>query len=205
MTTSTIANHSIERPVLILNADYRPLSLYPLSICSWQDAIKAWCGDKVDILENYDDRIHSPSMSMPIPCVIVLKQFIPQNFTPPFTRRNLLLRDMYVCQYCGIDMPIKPKHRSQMATMDHVIPKSRGGGKNWTNIVTCCPACNIQKADKTPKEANMPLRKYPTIPNMHQLWKNSLKLLIFRHIPDKWYTYLLPDEVQQIEKIKSTP
>ena len=187
------------RQVLVLNADYRPLSLHPLSTCSWQDAIKAWCQDKVDILESYEDEVHSPSLTISIPCVIVLKQFIPQKHTPPFTRRNLLIRDMYSCQYCGKEIPLKPQRREDIGTMDHVYPKSKGGPRTWENIVLSCASCNIKKRDRTPEEAGMPLRHKPKAPTMRQLWQNSLKLLVVRSIPSQWYTYLLPDEVEAIE------
>lgn len=181
-------------PVLVLNADYRPLSWYPLSVCTWQDAVKAFFMGRVDVLENYADMVHSPSFEMPIPCVIVLKRFITPSTHPPFTRRNLMLRDMYECQYCGREGYPMGRDEGCTLTMDHVYPKSRGGPKSWDNIVAACSSCNIKKADRTPKEAGMTLKYLPYQPNMRELWKNSLKLLMTHHIPDVWKTYLLPDE-----------
>lgn len=182
------------RPVLVLNADYRPLSWYPLSVCTWQEAVKALFLDRVDVLESYNTHVHSPSMSLPIPCVIVLKRYITPPTHPPFTRRNLLLRDMYSCQYCGRDGYLSDQNNGCTLTMDHVHPKSQGGPKSWENIVASCAPCNTKKADKTLKEVGMTLKFKPYQPTMRELWKNSLKLLFGRHIPAAWKTYLLPDE-----------
>lgn len=182
------------RPVLILNADYRPLSWYPLSVCTWQDAIKAMVLGRVDVLESYDEFIHSPTTKFAIPCVIVLKRFITPPVHPPFTRRNLLLRDMYICQYCGQQSYLQDQKKGKTLTLDHVHPKSRGGPKSWENIVASCAPCNVKKANRTPKEAGMALKYKPYQPTMRELWKNSLKLLFGNNIPDEWRTYLLPDE-----------
>lgn len=188
-------------PVLVLNADYRPLSWYPLSICTWQDAIKAIFLDRVDVIENYDMEVSSPSVSLAVPCVIVLKRFVAPPTYPPFTRRNLLLRDMFTCQYCGEQSYKNGQKLGANLTLDHVYPKSKGGPKSWENIVAACANCNIKKADRTPKEASMPLNFKPYQPTMRELWKNSLKLLLGHNIPDAWKTYLLPDEWKELKNL----
>lgn len=183
------------RPVLVLNADYRPLSWYPLSIISWQDAIRAIFSERVDIVEHYDEFISSPSTSIQLPSVIVLKNFVAGFRYPPFTRKNLYIRDMYECQYCGKDGSIRGLRKGLRLTMDHVYPKSRGGERSWENMVTCCDECNLKKADRTPKEARMPLINEPFRPNVRELWKNSRELqqhLV--NIPEEWLTYLEPEE-----------
>ena len=95
-------NISLEKcPALVLNADYRPLSYYPLSLWSWQDSIKSVFLDRVTTVNNYDRIIRSPSFSMKLPSVIALKNFINPKSNPNFTRFNVFLRDKFKCQYCG--------------------------------------------------------------------------------------------------------
>ena len=95
-------NISLEKcPALVLNADYRPLSYYPLSLWSWQDSIKSAFLDRVTIVSNYDRIIRSPSFSMKLPSVIALKSYIRPKSNPNFTRFNVFLRDNFMCQYCG--------------------------------------------------------------------------------------------------------
>ncbi len=88
-------------PALVLNADFRPLSYFPLSLWSWQDAVKAVCLDRVNIVSHYDRVVRSPSFAMRLPSVISLKEYIPATRRPAFTRFNVFLRDRFTCQYCG--------------------------------------------------------------------------------------------------------
>ena len=108
-------------PALVLNADFRPLSYFPLSVWSWQDAVKAVFLDRVSVLSEYDTEVHSPSMAFRLPSVIALKDYIPSARKPAFTRFNVFLRDAFSCQYCGERFP------THDLTFDHVIPRSRGG------------------------------------------------------------------------------
>ena len=115
-------------PVLVLNADFRPLSYYPLSLWSWQDAIKAVFLDRVNIVEHYDRAVRSPSFEIQLPSVVSLKSFVKPTTHPAFTRFNVFLRDRFVCQYClG---PRRPHLRSHRAALqgrpDHL--GERGGG-----------------------------------------------------------------------------
>ena len=133
-------------PALVLNADYTPLSSYPLSIWPWQTAIKAVFLDRVDIIASYDRNVHSPSLDMPIPSVIALRQYVRPSEFPAFTRFNLFLRDRFACQYCGDNAHL---------TFDHVTPRRMGGKTTWENIVTACAPCNMKKGGRTPSQANM--------------------------------------------------
>ena len=108
-------------PALILNADFRPLSYFPLSLWSWQDAVKAVFLDRVSVLNEYETEVRSPSMTMQLPSVIALKDYVPTSRRPAFTRFNVFLRDAFSCQYCGERAP------AQDLTFDHVIPRCRGG------------------------------------------------------------------------------
>ena len=105
-------------PVLVLNADFRPLSYYPLSLWSWQDAIKAVFLDRVNIVSEYETAVHSPSFSMRLPSVVSLKSYVKPSRHPAFTRFNVFLRDRFSCQYCG---------GQQHLTFDHVLPRRLGG------------------------------------------------------------------------------
>ncbi|NTZ43695.1 HNH endonuclease [Altererythrobacter sp. SALINAS58] len=133
-------------PALVLNADYTPLSYYPLSIWPWQTAIKAVFLDRVDIIASYDRNVHSPSRDMRIPSVIALRQYVRPSEFPAFTRFNLFLRDRFACQYCG---------DTSHLTFDHVIPRRMGGKTTWENIVTACAPCNMKKGGRTPAQAHM--------------------------------------------------
>lgn len=133
-------------PALVLNADYTPLSYYPLSLWPWQTAIKAVFLDRVDIVASYDRAVHSPSLDMQIPSVIALRQYVKPNEWPAFTRFNLFLRDKFACQYCG---------SGDNLTFDHVIPRRLGGKTTWENIASACAPCNMKKGGRTPKQARM--------------------------------------------------
>jgi 5-methylcytosine-specific restriction endonuclease McrA len=139
-------------PALVLNADYRPLSYYPLSLWSWQDAIKAVFLDRVNIVSFYDTKVHSPRADFRLPSVVSLKSYIPPSRNPAFTRFNVFLRDKFACQYCG--------ERDEL-TFDHVIPRSKGGQTTWENVVAACSPCNLAKGDKLPQQVNMWPRQKP--------------------------------------------
>ncbi len=149
-------------PCLVLNADFRPLSYYPLSLWSWQDAIKAVFLDRVNIVATYDQKICSPSFKMSAPSVVSLKEFVAQDRPPAFTRFNVFLRDGFTCVYCGDE-------QKRDLTFDHVMPRSKGGRTTWRNIVAACSSCNLAKGGRTPREARMfPIRP-PRRPTMYEL------------------------------------
>ncbi|MEK9725150.1 MAG: HNH endonuclease [Rhodospirillaceae bacterium] len=150
-------------PALVLNADFRPLSYFPLSLWSWQDSVKAVFMDRVSVVSEYEHEVHSPSFAMRLPSVIALKEYVPLHRRPAFTRFNVFLRDGFACQYCGHG------HRAEDLTFDHVIPRSRGGRTTWDNVVTACAPCNLRKGHRLPKAARMfPLRP-PVRPSNHLL------------------------------------
>lgn len=166
MLTDTIRPLS-QCSALILNADYRPLSYSPLSIWSWQDAIKALCRNSVTVVSEYNRVVRSPSTEMKLPSVLVLKEFVPERRTPAFTRFNVFLRDGFHCQYCG------DTFKTSELTFDHVIPRSRGGRTAWNNIVTACHPCNVKKGDRLPHEMNMVPHHAPVEPTMFSLQKRG--------------------------------
>ncbi len=154
-------------PALVLNADYRPLSYFPLSLWSWQDAVKAAFLERVSILSEYERIVRSPGFAMRLPSVIALKTYIPMARRPAFTRFNVFLRDRFACQYCASAMPASD------LTFDHVVPRSRGGYTAWDNVVAACTGCNLRKGDRLPQERGMRPRRPPREPTNHELQENG--------------------------------
>lgn len=150
-------------PVLVLNADFRPLSYYPLSLWSWQDAVKAVFLDRVSIIATYDRVVHSARLAMRVPSVIALKDYVQADRNPAFTRFNVFLRDRFTCQYCA-----QQRNTSEL-TFDHLIPRSRGGRTLWDNVTTACSACNLKKGSRLPHECGMHPRTYPYQPSSFEL------------------------------------
>ena len=151
---------------LVLNASYEPIRMI-----SWERAIYYLMLEKADIVSVYDRVVRSAKITMNLPKVIKLKKYVrmASDLTAiRYSKRNILLRDKMKCQYCGKTCT------SSEATMDHVIPKSRGGKTSWTNIVTACHGCNNKKDNQTPSEAGMRLLSDPRKPKIGHLIKQKL-------------------------------
>ncbi len=177
-------NISLEKcPALVLNADYRPLSYYPLSLWSWQDSVKSVYLDRVIIVNNYDRVISSPSFSMKLPSVIALKSYIRPQSNPNFTRFNVFLRDKFTCQYCG--------SKSEL-TFDHLLPRSKGGKTDWNNVVTACSNCNVKKGGHLINHSEMTLNQKPYQPSTEDLHRNG-KNFPPNFLHKSWIDYLYWD------------
>ena len=165
---------------LILNADYTPLTIIPISAITWKEAIKMSFLGSANTVEYYDDwRVHSPSTSLPVPAVMISEKYIKKKHGIRFSRTNLLIRDNFTCQYCE-----KKLHTWEL-TIDHVIPRVKGGKTKWDNVTSCCGHCNALKGHKT----KMKPIKAPIKPDYYQLIENAKKLPIT--IPtEKWLKYL---------------
>lgn len=163
---------------LLLNASYEPIK-----IVSWQKAIILWFQNKVEVIEYHSIFAHSVRSSFQLPSVLKLKTYVRQKNAGliRFSRENVYIRDNYTCQYCGTRLS------GRHLTLDHVVPASHNGKKNWTNVVSACRSCNQKKANRTPLTANMPLLSEPRVPT----W---IPLLIFEYrektIPKAWLQYL---------------
>jgi 5-methylcytosine-specific restriction endonuclease McrA len=178
--------NSTANPVLVLNADFRPLSYYPLSLCSWQDAIKSVFLKRVSVIECYNKKVHSPTLSLDLPSVIALKNYIMPQRKPAFTRFNVFLRDNFICQYCYINLS------ANELTFDHIIPRCLNGKTVWNNVVSACTKCNLKKGRRLLKFTDMKLIKLPVRPSSIQLQNNG------RNFPpnflhDSWRDYLYWD------------
>ena len=170
-------------PALVLNADFRPLSYYPLSLWPWQEAVKAVFLDRVTILAEYDDVVRSQRSAIRIPSVVVLKEFVRPQKRVAFTRFNLFLRDEFCCQYCGAKGDL---------TFDHVVPRSRGGVTSWENVVAACSPCNLRKGDKMPAIVEMFPSQKPFAPTINDLHRNG-KLFPPNYLHESWLDYLYWD------------
>ena len=174
------------RPALVLNADFRPLSYYPLSVWHWQDAIKAVFGGKVHVVQEYEEIIHSPSLEIRLPSVIALKESVSLAHTPAFTRFNVFLRDKFSCQYCTDELP------THLLTFDHVVPKSRGGRTTWENVVAACQDCNLRKSSFMPYEIGMLPLQDPCRPSAYELLENG-RCFPPNFLHESWHDYLYWD------------
>ena len=141
--------------VLVLNATFEPLS-----VVSVRRAVVLLLKEKAEIVEAAEAELRSEQLTIPTPLVIRLVYYvrIPYRVSIPLTRRTVLARDHYTCQYCGEQPPRKE------LTVDHILPRSRGGHTTWDNVVTACQRCNGRKGNRTPEEANLKMRSKPTQP-----------------------------------------
>ncbi len=163
----------MQSAVLVLNQDYQPLS-----VCSVQRSVKLLFLEKAEMLHDDPDRvIRSVNDEFAYPSVIRLRHYIHLPYQRiVLTRRNLMKRDRYTCQYCS---------KKTDLTIDHVLPRSRGGKDSWENLVTACNKCNVQKGNRTPDEAKMPLRVKPYRPIHITFFQN-----IMGGVQDHWKPYL---------------
>ena len=162
--------------VLVLNASYEPIN-----VCTVRRAAVLILKQRAEVLEHSEWSLHAESLTLPRPVVIRLMTYvkIPRDaHRRKITRRAVFARDRWTCQYCG--------HERGNLTVDHVIPRSKGGGSSWDNIVTCCAPCNRRKGDRLPRQANMVPVNAPRAPSS----------TIFIHvaaptIPPAWEQYLV--------------
>lgn len=169
----------MERLVLQLNASCEPMSIIP-----WQRAMELYFKDRVEIVEEYQDfDITSMRFTMKCPSVIRLLKYVQKDQRrAKFSKFSVFCRDNFQCQYCGI------QPGSMKLTMDHVLPKSRGGRTSWENIATACQPCNGRKDNRTPEEAGMHLKREPFKPEITPF---QFRLTIPR-TPEAWASYVEP-------------
>lgn len=166
--------------VLFLNADYNPLSVAPLSTLSWKEAVKLMYLDQVDVLEHYENwHVHSPSTTIQVPSVVVSRTYVKNSRSVKFNKHNLCIRDEFTCQYCG------DQFSKNQLTMDHVIPRMRGGKTNFQNIVCACQKCNTAKGHKD----HMRPKKSPDRPSLGEIIGKARRMPI--QIPhESWIPYI---------------
>lgn len=161
---------------LLLNATYEPLR-----VVEWRRALVLALLGRVEVLEHHDAVARTVTREIPLPAVIRLPTRAPDRARYlPFSRANLYARDRSMCQYCGA------RFAHPELSYDHVVPRTRGGRTEWTNVVTCCLGCNRRKGNRTPDEAGMPLTRPPVRPTSLLM---TLELPADR-IPGTWRPYL---------------
>lgn len=163
---------------LVLNASYEPLK-----VVDWQRAITLWVQGKVEIVETHDREVRAVSFTFRLPSVVRLLQMVRLKRRPvvQFTRANIYARDEFTCQYCW------EPHEPEDLTFDHVVPVSQGGKRGWTNIVTACEPCNRKKANRTPEEAGLALKRQPRRPTV---LAPTVKLKLSWRAPASWQSWL---------------
>src|SRR5262249_24777376 len=157
--------------------------MMPHKVIPWQTAITLLFLDKVEVLEEYEEEIRSPSVALRAPAVVRLKKAIGSvKRGVKFSRLNVFTRDGFRCQYCG------QRKRMSELNYDHVVPRDKGGKTIWENIVTSCYACNDRKGNRTPEQAGMKLLKKPLKPAALPISALSLDGTT---IPEPWGNYCL--------------
>jgi 5-methylcytosine-specific restriction endonuclease McrA len=171
----------LHKPVLVLNASYEPIN-----ICAARRALVLILKGVASAEEVAPASVHSARRTLPVPSVIRLLEYrrIPHQ-TRALSRKNILMRDRYTCQYCHKSLP------SGEMTLDHVVPRSRAGETTWENLVACCHPCNNRKGNRTPDEAGMRLARLPRPFSLHT--SRHLMRLLGRS-DDQWRKYLFFSE-----------
>ncbi|NEX12557.1 HNH endonuclease [Prosthecochloris sp. ZM] len=160
--------------VLILNSSYEPLS-----ICDAQKAIVLlFCGKAVTVAQHPDQVICTVKESYPLPSIVRLTFFVRVPYKKlMLSRKNIFRRDNFQCQYCG--------RKERLLTIDHVLPRSKGGEESWENLITACSSCNTKKGNRTPEEAGMPPLNQPIRPSHIMLMRKFITT-----ISEDWKPYL---------------
>ena len=161
-------------PSLVLNATYEPLGVVPA-----RRAVVLVLADKAEVIHHNGEVFHSERLEIEVPSVIRLRYFVrvPYQRRAPLSRRAVFLRDGGRCQYCG----------AKAESIDHVIPRSRGGEHTWENVVAACERCNSAKRDRLLEDTTMRLRHNPSAPQ-HLNWV----VVSVGHVPEHWEQYLGP-------------
>lgn len=156
----------------MLNATYEPIG-----VVSGRRALILALDEKVDVLHQSDDVFASARLAVPVPSVVRLRYYVkvPYKRTAPLSRRAVFARDHGRCQYCG----------KAAESIDHVIPRSRGGEHTWDNVVACCRRCNAYKGDRLVKDCSLKLRNQPRVPTQYVWVKVAAGT-----VPDAWTPYL---------------
>lgn len=142
----------LNEPVLVLNANYEPLN-----VCNTKRAVNLWLSGKAEMLLNGRGVIRTVRREIPRPSVIRLSYMVKRPYPRVrLSKKEIFRRDEYRCQYCG-------QAKAQL-TLDHIIPRHRGGDYSWSNLVTACPSCNLKKGGRTLRQAGMRLLRKPTEP-----------------------------------------
>jgi 5-methylcytosine-specific restriction endonuclease McrA len=170
----------IIRDTLVLNRDMMPIKMLPVSTVTWENAIKAIYAETAQVVHEYEDwEVHSPSVTIKVPSVIMVRDYVHFSKQIPWNDELLMLRDRYRCQYCSKKFP------AQLLTQDHVIPRKFGGKTSWDNIVSACGPCNHRRGHNTKIQP----KTKPYKPSYYELVGKAKELPLV--VPDEaWVAYL---------------
>lgn len=187
------------RNVLVLNADYTPMRVVP-----WERAVEQILDGKVVSVATVAGKfVRSPSLILPWPAVVALRRYSQKRYKIKFNSRSVLARDAWTCAYCGIQpRRLDGRPDRDALSLDHVIPRAQSKEGRvyvsatrkwmalncWENAVTACLPCNLRKADRTPAQANMPLRSFPRKPTPADVLRITLER--FPLVPPEWEPFL---------------
>jgi len=159
---------------LVLNATYEPLCVVPI-----RRAVVLVLGQRAEVLHDTGDALHSEHLTVPIPSVVRLRTFVKVPFRrrAPLNRRGVFARDGHRCQYCG----------AAAESIDHVVPRSKGGEHTWENVVAACRPCNVRKGDRLLPATTMHLRTRPVAPR-----ESTWVAVAVGIVPEHWEPYLRP-------------
>ncbi|MGV3758376.1 MAG: HNH endonuclease [Actinomycetota bacterium] len=157
---------------LVLNATYEPLSVVPI-----RRAVVLVLAERAEVLHDTGEALHSEHLTVPVPSVVRLRTFVKVPFRrrAPLNRRGVFARDGHRCQYCG----------ATAESIDHVIPRSKGGPHTWENVVAACRPCNVRKGDQLLAHTSMQLRRPPVAPR-----ESTWVTVAMGMIPSQWEPYL---------------
>ncbi|MFY9488210.1 MAG: HNH endonuclease [Solirubrobacterales bacterium] len=172
--TANAVGGALSGRVLVLNASFEPIN-----VCTVRRAIVLILKEKAEVIDEAGLELHAEKLSMTRPSVIRLRTYVRipyQSFRRKITRRAVFARDGWECQYCG---------KRGSLTVDHIVPRSKGGDTSWENVVACCAGCNRRKGDRSVSQCGMKLRSHPRAPHA----------TIFIHvasptIPSSWRPYV---------------
>lgn len=157
---------------LVLNATYEPLA-----VVTARRAVVLVLADKADSLDGSGQWFHAERLALEVPSVVRLRTLVrvDRHRELSISRRGVFARDGHRCQYCG----------DRAETLDHVIPRSRGGGHTWDNVVAACRPCNVHKADRLLPETRLALQRPPAVPR-----RTAWVSVLVEHVPDAWRPWL---------------
>ncbi len=175
---------------LLLNADFTPIEVSPLSTMSWQESMRAYFTDKFQVVKMYDNwKVHTVNDTWEVPSIISISDYQKQPEYAKLSRKNIFIRDSYKCQYCNIQF------LTHELTFDHVVPRRDGGRTTWENIATACQHCNTKKGSRRDVH---PVRK-PYRPTFREIYNQGKCYKITIPDPD-WQQFLKwPEELLEVQ------
>jgi 5-methylcytosine-specific restriction endonuclease McrA len=189
--------------VLLLNADYRPLG-FPIFTLTAPQVVTALLLERVEVVRESAVVARSPRLEMKLPSVVALRRYVNipgLTGVPPCNRFNLFVRDRGVCQYTGLGLSYRSPDKTRQATVDHVLPVSRGGDTSWKNCVIASLPANIQKGGRKPDEAGLHLAQEPWVPSgadLLTLWLTEERL---KHLDRAWVEFLAVPPSARVQRV----